>query len=323
MKTILIGLAVLAASSSYAGNLFANSSFEWPRVPSQRFPITAGTTSLPGWHMDVVSPGMAADMHSSLYPGGVQASRGDQAIQLGGTHGYTSIWQDVPVVPFQDYLLYISWCGEGPSRENTVRVAINDVLWFHGGQNPSWYGSSYLIQGTAANHFKLELGALEAPQGIIVDDVMFFPFSDAIGVGKCKPVDFVGSCEGHNARVDYRNDTTGAVIHSTYGPLAPSGLYEADAPDSSGTYTISIDGDYWLKQTIHHVGVYLGVNELNFQPRVGDPDGSGEVDAADIDFVIANFGSLTSVAADIDGSAEVDAADIDMVIAHFGEIDGE
>ncbi|MBL8060665.1 MAG: dockerin type I repeat-containing protein [Chthonomonas sp.] len=52
-------------------------------------------------------------------------------------------------------------------------------------------------------------------------------------------------------------------------------------------------------------------------PITGDVDGSGEVDAADIDFVIAQFGSANP-AADVDGSGEVDAADIDIVIANFG-----
>ncbi len=54
-------------------------------------------------------------------------------------------------------------------------------------------------------------------------------------------------------------------------------------------------------------------------PITGDVDGSQEVDAADIDNVIAQFGSTTpGIPEDVDGSGEVDAADIDIVIANFG-----
>ncbi len=58
----------------------------------------------------------------------------------------------------------------------------------------------------------------------------------------------------------------------------------------------------------------------------GDIDESGEIDAADIDIVIANFGSVLGGpgwdgGSDVDGSGEIDAADIDVVIANFGLTD--
>lgn len=56
-------------------------------------------------------------------------------------------------------------------------------------------------------------------------------------------------------------------------------------------------------------------------PITGDVDGSGEVDAVDIDQVIAAFGSTTpGIPEDVDGSIEVDAVDIDIVIANFGRV---
>ncbi|MBL8059173.1 MAG: hypothetical protein JNK63_00485 [Chthonomonas sp.] len=57
----------------------------------------------------------------------------------------------------------------------------------------------------------------------------------------------------------------------------------------------------------------------------GDADHSGEVDAADIDNVISNFGNSYpgpgNVDADVNGTGEVDADDIDIVIACFGNTD--
>jgi hypothetical protein len=66
----------------------------------------------------------------------------------------------------------------------------------------------------------------------------------------------------------------------------------------------------------------VGVFNLSFTCQNGDVDNSGEVDAADIDAVIGNFGGVgDSVQEDCDGSGEVDAADIDLVIANFGGVD--
>ncbi len=65
---------------------------------------------------------------------------------------------------------------------------------------------------------------------------------------------------------------------------------------------------------------------LTFSLPNGDSDESGEVDAADIDMVIYNFGDVLGdpgyvANADLDESGEVDAADIDVAIANFGAID--
>ena len=56
----------------------------------------------------------------------------------------------------------------------------------------------------------------------------------------------------------------------------------------------------------------------------GDVDGSGEIDAVDIDEVIASFGQVFpgpgNPYSDLDLSGEVDAVDIDLVIANFGAV---
>ncbi|MBL8061005.1 MAG: hypothetical protein JNK63_09860, partial [Chthonomonas sp.] len=67
--------------------------------------------------------------------------------------------------------------------------------------------------------------------------------------------------------------------------------------------------------TVGHDGNDVPVNVTLIS---GDIDGSGEIDAADIDAAIAEFGSTASTPADCDGTGEVDAADIDLVISNFG-----
>ncbi len=124
-----------------------------------------------------------------------------------------------------------------------------------------------------------------------------------------------------------RNATTGAVIQSVSGNTNSIGNYSLSvfglAPGT--TYTFQADSLMWLRKSMNFTTpAGLNVSGLNFALTNGDSDGSGEVDAADIDNVISNFGESASspgftFAADIDGSQEVDAADIDIVIANFGQ----
>ncbi len=86
--------------------------------------------------------------------------------------------------------------------------------------------------------------------------------------------------------------------------------------------SLSIDSNLNATYVVHlmsgtsnnYVGYALVKQKLQLP---GDVDRSTEVDAADIDLVIANFGG-DDQNFDVDGSGEVDAADIDIVIANFG-----
>ncbi len=71
-----------------------------------------------------------------------------------------------------------------------------------------------------------------------------------------------------------------------------------------------------LPITVTNSGASVLFNLIN-----GDADLSGEVDAADIDVIIADFGSSAGGNTDLNGSGEVDAADIDIAIANFGQVD--
>ncbi len=94
----------------------------------------------------------------------------------------------------------------------------------------------------------------------------------------------------------------------------------------SGDYTVVIDGGPFLKVSGPATFSGTGLNFGTITLANGDVDASGEVDAADIDIVIANFGEVfpggTGEAnSDVDQSGEVDAADIDIVIVNFGATD--
>lgn len=114
--------------------------------------------------------------------------------------------------------------------------------------------------------------------------------------------------------------TTGSVLATT-----ASAGFSIDVPSTaSGAATIVFDGSSFLKNS---VPVNLtGANQAitgNVVMVNGDVDTSGEVDAADIDQTIADFGQMWpggtgNPNSDVDASGEVDAADIDVVIANFG-----
>ncbi|MBL8059779.1 MAG: hypothetical protein JNK63_03570 [Chthonomonas sp.] len=102
---------------------------------------------------------------------------------------------------------------------------------------------------------------------------------------------------------------------------------------ASNPVTITMDGGQFLKRKFD-VTIPAAPNDAPVAivvPDValtnGDCDGSGEVDAADIDQVIADFGAVISAEtdaaanSDCDINGEVDAADIDIVIANFGAVD--
>ncbi len=112
---------------------------------------------------------------------------------------------------------------------------------------------------------------------------------------------------------------TTVVASGTVVADASSESFSISVPSSvTGAATIEWDGSSFLlrKTNINLTGSALAVGSVSVQN--GDVDNSGEVDAADIDEVIADFGITTNDPSDVDVSGEVDAADSDIVIANFG-----
>lgn len=106
----------------------------------------------------------------------------------------------------------------------------------------------------------------------------------------------------------------------TVSPTIGSGVYNLNAGSRRGLYSLRVHSTNWLIRQINNVVISDLGGQAFFELINGDVDQSGEVDAVDIDAVIAMFGSTAAVAADVDGSLEVDAVDIDIVISHFGAV---
>lgn len=115
---------------------------------------------------------------------------------------------------------------------------------------------------------------------------------------------------------------TSSLASGTVVASSSSTAFSIPVPDSAtGAATLVFDGSSFLRKTasLSLTGSSVAVGSVNIQN--GDADNSGEVDAVDIDLVIADFGSLAVGNTDVDVSGEVDAVDIDIVIANFGGID--
>ncbi len=110
--------------------------------------------------------------------------------------------------------------------------------------------------------------------------------------------------------------TSGTLVRNT----SSSGFTIGVPASATGAARIEWDGSTFLlrKTNINLTGSNLAVGNVVMQN--GDVDNSGEVDAADIDEVIADFGDTSNNRSDVDVSGEVDAADIDIVIANFGGV---
>ena len=139
--------------------------------------------------------------------------------------------------------------------------------------------------------------------------------------------DFGGELQAHAVQMTLTAVGSNVPIYAASVALSATGSYIVNVPASVpvGTYDLFADGSPFLRRKQTMSLTSTGAVNLNFVLPNGDCDNSGEVDAADIDAVIAAFGltvgsSGYSLTVDVDGSGEVDAADIDIVIASFGSV---
>ncbi len=133
------------------------------------------------------------------------------------------------------------------------------------------------------------------------------------------------SVRGAGEQIEVQIMSTTGVQETQTITLGLDGYYAFDTA-LTGNRTIKFRGRTWLRKAVDNANLNTGEDYFNVTLQNGDVDGSGEVDAADIDVVISLFGTVSGdpnydIDADVDGSQEVDAADIDIVIANFGGVD--
>ncbi len=135
--------------------------------------------------------------------------------------------------------------------------------------------------------------------------------------------DWLPNEAGQPVTIQVRPVGSSTVLATLNTTLSAGGIFSVVLPSSitPGTYDFACRGSHWVRRKRASVVVSAaGATGVNFTLFNGDADASGEVDAADIDLVIADFGG-NGIMTDLDGSTEVDAADIDIAIANFGQSD--
>jgi len=117
----------------------------------------------------------------------------------------------------------------------------------------------------------------------------------------------------------------GGTVNAVVNPGTHA--FTVDAPPSvTGSFRLRFNHGAHLLKTVPSMASPAETNRFAATGTItltnGDPDRTGEVDAADIDLVIAHFGQtgVSPANGDVDGSGEVDAADIDICIANFGSV---
>ncbi|MBL8060842.1 MAG: matrixin family metalloprotease [Chthonomonas sp.] len=142
--------------------------------------------------------------------------------------------------------------------------------------------------------------------------------------GRITFLDWVNPNSTHPVIIEVIRISDGAQIALASTTTDSDGDYTISVPSLvAGTgYLVRVSSLVWLRKSTPTIGAAT-ISNLNFSLFNGDADQSGEVDAADIDDVIAAFGGtgVGPTGGDLDGSGEVDASDIDVAIANFGQID--
>ncbi len=136
--------------------------------------------------------------------------------------------------------------------------------------------------------------------------------------GEVDLFDSVGSIHGGTLSVEVRNGA--ALVETLTCTLGAGGTFAINPTETSGNRTLVFQTRSGLRKAVAVTLQPAPVGGLLVGLTNGDVDNSSEVDAADIDIVIANFGATNVINPDVDCSGEVDAADIDVVIANFGSV---
>lgn len=155
--------------------------------------------------------------------------------------------------------------------------------------------------------------------------VMLFTFEEPTVTlsGTVGLQNFIGTPSSVPVQIQVFPAGSSTPVHSQMVTLGTAGAYTVSLPSNvlPGTFDVAFNGSPFLRSAMLNQSLSAGSNTLNFSLRNGDVDDSTEVDAVDIDAVIAAFGNTGNVLGDVDGSLEVDAVDIDIVIANFGNTD--
>ncbi|MBL8061103.1 MAG: hypothetical protein JNK63_10370 [Chthonomonas sp.] len=179
----------------------------------------------------------------------------------------------------------------------------------------AWNSSASATTGTTLSSFSILKLSFAEPATLPISGTIAFS-------------NFIAPLNGKSVQMTLTNAGSTTSVHSDTVTVDADGDYILSVPLGmpAGNYDLYSNTSPFVRRKTSLVLTGGGAAEVNFVLPNGDCDDSGEVDAADIDAVIAGFGLTLgspgySLSIDCDGSTEVDAADIDVVISSFGSVD--
>ena len=127
------------------------------------------------------------------------------------------------------------------------------------------------------------------------------------------------------SRVEYQVKSVQGTLFSAGAAIFGSANQTQVPRPPFGEYFLTIKAPRFLVRKKHFLQSADTTNLGSLTLTNGDVDGSGEVDAVDIDIVISRLGTTPTSAnwleeADLNGSDEVDPEDIDVCILNFGAV---
>ncbi len=288
---IFFDLTAAASPVSMTGLSTANSALANVAFTVEVF-VRTGTalgTSL------AVGPGSSAAGWTSL---------GTAPATQGATNSGISLPIDIPdiAVPAgQTVGVAVKFTGAGPRYFNSAYQTFSDAnLSLVTGDSrtvPFTPTGSYFAPRCLVGSISYDLGGNSVSGTVTLNNTVVAPTGEPITV----------TFYNGSTLVDTQNTTLNA-----------SGQYTV-ATSASGILTVKIDSTHFLRKSAGIQTISGAISGVNAMLSNGDVDNSDEVDAADIDAVIAAFGNTgANISADVDNSLEVDAADIDIVISNFG-----
>lgn len=330
----LVGLALTAQVQS--AELLVNGDFEsQPNFGSgvtgdPGFSALTGS-QIPGW---TIEPGHAMTVHNTvMYP----TISGNYSLNMDG-EGWSgvngNIYQDFTSVDGRWMTLLYQWQRWTTTTTTQFRVTVTDLdtnqVVGSNLHTPIGFGHNEIIEFFGNGH-TFRVRAEEWPEShfndntFIIDNFSVTPYQNISAT-----FEFSNTVEDfalpREIWFDLKQGTTTLDTSFVEAYNSPSTFSFQQSTLAQGLRTLIFDGYSYLKRTVTFTLAGGDVDLGTIVFANGDVDNSGEVDAVDIDEVIAHFGEVpTSVTTapyvDVDASGEVDAVDIDVVIASFGSVD--
>lgn len=174
VRAFVCAAAVTVTTGVARANFVQNGGFEAPNIGNVAFMhVPLGSTFITGWTVEAPTTTQGVDIITTRTGSMGAAHTGEQAIDMAGTPGRGSIFQDVATMPGLQYLLtfWVSSNGgpfnDGMSVEwNGVSQGLVDSPAFG-----TWEERSIMVTADATVTRLKFVGLIDGNQGVFLDDV--------------------------------------------------------------------------------------------------------------------------------------------------------